>query len=166
MKELHEALTDTVIRPAIAADAARLNAALAQLSADLGDAHTATQDDILRAGWGPDPMFRACLAERDHKVVGLVMFTPYFSTVRGAGVMVSDLWISAGLRGAGLGPRLLAAALAQAGPVWGARWLKLSVYHTNADAARFYTKLGFVPAQGQTEMLLDEAGCRALKGLE
>ncbi len=149
-------------RLAQAGDAARLNAALRQLSQHLGDGHRATEHDLVRAGWGDAPAFRAQLAETD-RVVGAALYGPVFSTrIGGAGVYVSDLWVASGARGRNLGCRLLAAVLADATALWAARFLKLEVDEANPAARRFYARLGFAPRAGQTTMILDAAGCAAL----
>ena len=152
------------IRLAGRADADRLNAALARLSAVLGDTHRARAADLAAAGWGKHPVFRAQLAERGGTVVGAALYSPSYSTAKGAVVVyVADLWVDDALRGQGLGPRLLAAVSADGRATWGASALKLNVYHATPRARGFYERLGFVPADHQTEMLLDAAGCAALE---
>ncbi|MDE4142810.1 MULTISPECIES: GNAT family N-acetyltransferase [Rhodobacterales] len=156
-------------RPAGAQDVPALHWALTQLSQDLGDRHVAGEADLMRAGFGADPAFGALLAEAGPPVaartVGASLFSPVFSTVRGAaGVYVADLWVAADVRGQRLGQRLLAAVLQEAQRRWDARFLKLNVYDDSPDARRFYDRLGFKPAVSQTEMILDEAGCAALRG--
>ncbi|SFU20226.1 GNAT family N-acetyltransferase [Sedimentitalea nanhaiensis] len=145
-------------------DAERLNHALQRLSDHLGDTHLATPDDLERAGWGDTPVFRAMLAQTD-RLVGAAMYVPVFSTrIGGAGVYVSDLWVAPEQRGQHMGQRLLATVLEDAANVWGAMFLKLEVDQGNPDARRFYDRLGFIPAKNQTAMILDQAGCTALRG--
>jgi ribosomal protein S18 acetylase RimI-like enzyme len=81
---------------------------------------------------------------------------------QGAGVYVSDLWVSEATRGKGLGRRLLRAVADDAGRS-GARFLKLVVYDDNPDARAFYDRLGFSASQGETILTLDETGLAALK---
>ena len=104
-------MTDAIsIRRAEKADAEKLNAALIRLSEDIGDDHGASTQDLIRHGFGPSPAFHALLAERavDRAVVGTIVFSPIFSTVRAAaGLYVSDLWVARETRGSGLGKRLL-----------------------------------------------------------
>jgi GNAT superfamily N-acetyltransferase len=155
------------IRTAAAADAPALNAALARLSADLGDAHRADTADLVAAGWGENPAFRAQLALSGAQTVGIALYSPLFSTVRGgAGIYVSDLWVAPGKRSGGLGRQLLAAALADGRDRWAARFIKLAVYDGSPDARRFYDRLGFAPLAGLSDLILDEAACTALKGTE
>lgn len=158
-------MTPVTIRRAKAADAARLNRALAKLSAHLGDTHNASDAAIEQAGFGPSPSFIALLAERSEDVVGVAMFSQVFSTVMGAsGVLVSDLWIEETMRGEGLGRRLLAAAGKLAAEEWGTAYLKLSVSNSNADARAAYARLGFTPILGETPMILGGALFETLKG--
>ena len=103
------------------------------------------------------------VAEADGAVVGAVVFSPFFSTVRGgAGAYVSDLWVSEATRGSGLGRRLLAAARDAAGAEWGARFLKLAVYLDNPRARAFYIRLGFAPHDGEVYLTLGGPALAAL----
>ena len=154
----------TVIRLAEPADVPRLRAALASLAQTMGDPFEASEADLSRVLHGPAPLARAQLAEAGPGgLAGGTLYTPIFSTIRGAaGIYVSDLWTSAEARGQGLGPRLLAAALADAAAVWGASFLKLQVYDDNPHARRFYDRLGFAEALGHAEMVLEREACAAL----
>lgn len=156
-------------RSATAGDVPALHWALTQLSADLGDRHVAQEEDLRRAGFKGDPAFAAVLAEAGPpaaaRTVGACLFSPAFSTVRGAaGVYVADLWVASDLRGQKLGQRLLKAVLDTSHDRWRARFLKLNVYEDSRAARNFYDRLGFIPARSQTEMILEEAGCLALRG--
>ena len=149
-------MTEVVLRLARQGDAARLNRALARLSADLGDTHRATDAEVAAAGWGRAPVFRAILAEAAVDVVGVALYSPCFSTVRGGAVAyLSDLWVAEALRGSGIGRKLLAEAGRDAAATWSARRLKLNVYQTMSQTRRFYEALGFEPATHQTELHLD-----------
>ena len=143
-------------RSAMIDDAEALNAALSQLSAELGDTHRADVAALRELGWGASPAFRAILAETDDEVVGAALYSLY----------VSDLWTAPSVRGKGVGKGLLAAALRDGKQVWNARFMKLDVYHSSPDARQFYERLGFRPSDEQTKMMLDEAGCTALRGRE
>lgn len=157
-------MTEITIRRAKAEDAERLNEALAHLSGEIGDDHGGTAGLLREAGFGDDPAFRALLAEAGEQVVGTALYSPVFSTVRaGAGVYVSDLWVSSAARGQGLGKRLLQAVAADAGAVWNARFLKLVVYDDNEGARGFYDRLGFTASVGETTLTLNDKGLAALK---
>ena len=157
-------MAEVEIRRAGRADAARLNGALAALSRDLGDEHRASDADILAGGFGPYPSFVALLAERHDTVVGATVFSPVFSTTRGgAGLFVSDLWVAQDFRRVGLGRRLLAAASDTADALWGARFLKLGVYHANQDALAAYERLGFTPLKDGIGLIVEGDAYRNLR---
>ena len=136
------------IRPAMPGDAAELNKALGQLSADMGDEHRATDADVARFCFGPSPVFHALLAQTgDGTIVGAAAYSPFFSTVYGAvGIYVSDLWVDDQVRGKRLGQRLLAAVRAAGLKAWDARFIRLNVYHDNPRALAFYMRIGFTAA--------------------
>ena len=151
-------------RVASAADLERLEAALAALSADLGDTHAAGRDSLARALFGAHPSAHGLLAREGCRTQGAALFSPVYSTVMGAaGVYVSDLWVAPTARGQGLGRRLLAAVADEAGTLWGASWLKLAVYDHSTATQAFYRRLGFAQAQGQQEMRLEASGLAALQ---
>jgi ribosomal protein S18 acetylase RimI-like enzyme len=144
------------IRQAVPDDVAALNRALGQLSADMGDAHAASDADIARFCFGPSPVFHALLAETaDGSIVGVAAFSPFFSTVYGSvGIYVSDLWVSEQVRGRKLGHRILAAVRAFGLDAWEARFIRLNVYHDNPKALAFYQRVGFEPTTDTQYMTL------------
>ena len=151
------------IREARIDDAEALDSALRDLSAAIGDTHMAGPADLVRAGFGNNPSYRAIVAEGETGIGGVAVFSPMFSTVRGrAGIYVSDLWVSTTARGHGLGRRLLAAALDEGGRGWGAAFIKLAVYHDNSAARAFYEKLGFVESAHERNLVLSGPRLKAL----
>lgn len=157
-------MDDITIRKAGPEDAEQLDTALRHLSDAIGDEHGADAGLLRAAGFGANPAFRALLAETNGETVGAALYSPVFSTVRaGAGVYVSDLWVSEAARGKGLGRDLLRAVAHDAGAVWNARFLKLVVYDDNENARAFYDRLGFSASQGEIILTLDNKGLTALK---
>lgn len=134
------------IRRAVSKDASAVNQALAQLSADMGDVHRASDADVARFGFGPAAVFQALLAETaGGAIVGVSAFSPFYSTTLGAvGIYVSDLWVDGSTRGQRLGERLLAAVRDAGAAEWDASFIRLGVYHDNPRARAFYERLGFV----------------------
>lgn len=113
-----------------------------------------------RALFGPRPLLHAQMAEGDAPQ-GMILYFPEYSTHRGQpGLHVQDLWIEPGLRGQGLGRRLIGAALAAQD--WGAAYVTLQVTPDNRDAVAFYTRLGFT-FRGYQSILLDGPGLEALR---
>lgn len=107
--------------------------------------HPKVTGDTLRANlFGPAPLLRLVVAERGEVLCGYCLSLLMFSTWHGArGLHVIDLYVRPELRGAKAGERLLSAA---ADNSWreGARFIRLEVERGNADAERFYARLGFV----------------------
>ena len=145
-------------------DLTLLDAALRQLSADLGDPHNAGLD-ALRAGLtGAIPAAYGLLAVEGN-LIGATLFGPMFSTVRGAaGVYVSDLWVTEAARGKGLGRALLSQVARRAGMLWRAEWMMLAVYAHTPASRRFYERLGFEAHDSVTQMRLPQAAMRRLMG--
>jgi GNAT superfamily N-acetyltransferase len=106
------------------------------------DAVIASEADLLRDGFGPQPRFEARLALLDDRPVGFALVFTSYSTWKGRpGLYLEDLFVSEWARGRGVARRLLAdlAALAQAR---GYPRLDLAVLDWN-PARRFYQRLGF-----------------------
>lgn len=143
------------IRPPDKRDLAALDIALAALSREIGDPHTAGPQEIGRALFGAPPSAWALLADGPDGIAGVVLYAPIFSTVRGgAGLFVSDIWIDPAARGRKLGIRLLQAAAESAAAQWDAGFMRLSVHDHNEVAREFYDKLGFQAVSGETVMVL------------
>lgn len=137
------------------ADLARLEAGLRALSADIAEEYTTDSAILAQAVLGAQPAAQGLLAVNGGQTLGVALYSPLFSTVRGAaGVYVSDLWVSAEARGHGLGARLLAQVARDGAARWQATWLKLAVYDHSHSAQQFYQRLGFEPATGMQEMRL------------
>ncbi|MGY6704112.1 N-acetyltransferase family protein [Roseinatronobacter sp.] len=144
-------------------DLTRLETALRALSADIGEDYATDAAALAHALTGPRPAAYAILVLQGHEALGAAMFSPVFSTVRGAaGLYVSDLWVSGDARGQGLGARLLAQVAQQGARDWQATWIKLAVYDHSTASQRFYKRLGFELATGMQEMRLGAQGVSEL----
>jgi GNAT superfamily N-acetyltransferase len=105
------------------------------------DAVIATEADLLRDGWGPQPRFSCRIAELDGAVSGFALWFHNYSTWEGrAGIYLEDLYVSPAARGHGLGERMIV-DLAQLAVRDGLRRLDLSVLDWN-PARDFYHRLG------------------------
>jgi GNAT superfamily N-acetyltransferase len=154
------------IRPATPADAEVIAAMLSRLANETGDgARFATTPDAIRSlGFGHKALFEALIAEQDGAAAGLALFFPHFSSIRGQpGVYVQDLWTDPGLRGRGLGQRLLATVADHARVNWRAGYLALTTHGHNDAARAFYARLGFEAHPDDVPMILDGARFAALR---
>jgi GNAT superfamily N-acetyltransferase len=132
------------VRPATVADAGtlhRMSVALATYE-DQPHAVTSTVETLARDGFGPEPQFKAVIAESGGKPVGFAIYTFNYSVWTGArGIFIEDIWVEAEYRRAGAA-RAMMVALAKecAGKGW--RRIDLNVLDWNR-ARGFYDRLGF-----------------------
>ena len=69
----------------------------------------ATEADLVRHGFGPNPQFEAILAFLDRAPAGCAVFHSRFSTWLGRpGMYLEDLYVAEAARGIGVGRRLMA----------------------------------------------------------
>ena len=102
----------------------------------------ATEADLLRDGFGPDPRFRALIADVDGAPAGFALFFTSYSTWRGHhGIRLEDLYVTPELRGQGIGKALLA-RVAQIAVAEGCPRLEWDVLDWNAPAIAVYERLG------------------------
>ena len=101
-----------------------------------------TEADLVRDGFGPQPKFRALIAEWDGRAAGYALFFGFYSTWEGRpGLFLEDLFVRQAFRGKGIGKALLAnvAGIAKRENCYGVRW---EVLDWNQPAIDFYKRLG------------------------
>jgi GNAT superfamily N-acetyltransferase len=101
-----------------------------------------TEADLVRDGFGPEPKFRALIAEWDGQTAGYALFFGFYSTWEGhPGLFLEDLFVRQPFRGKGIGRALLAkvAGIARRENCYGVRW---EVLDWNQPAINFYKRLG------------------------
>ncbi len=132
------------IRPAAIQDAGlilKLIRDLAEYERSLEQA-LATEEDILRDGFGHNPKFFVLIAEWQGKPAGFALYFFDYSTWMGkAGIYLEDLFVLEAFRGKGIGKALLAelAKVAIREKCYGVRW---QVLDWNSPAIEFYQSLG------------------------
>lgn len=134
------------IRPATSKDAALLTTLIHELAEfdRLGHEAGVTEEDIARDGFGPNPKFRAVIAESDGQVSGYAVFFEFYSTFQGrAGLFLDDIFVREKFRKQGIGKALVAhvAGIAWKEGYFSMRW---EVLDWNTPAIEFYRKLGAV----------------------
>ncbi len=156
-------MTDIQIRRAEKADIQSVNHALRQLSEHMSDPHPITDQTLSEAVFGEHGAAQILIAEKEDRLVGLTMFSPYVSTTLGGiGIYISDLWVDLSMRGKGLGPRLMYEATKQF-PV-PVRRIKLEVYQDNTNARETYLRLGFRPGKRAESLSLAESDFDNIRG--
>ena len=125
-------------------DIHRLIRALAEYERSL-DSATASEEDLRRALFGPQPAAFAHVAEDAGRVVGFALWFLNFSTWTGQhGIYLEDLFVDEAIRGYGHGKALLT-ELARLCTERGYQRLEWSVLKWNTPSIGFYKSLGAQP---------------------
>jgi GNAT superfamily N-acetyltransferase len=132
-----------IIRTAAIADAALIRQLIWELAdfEKTPDQVQTTEADIARDGFGVDPQFRALIAEWSGHPAGFALFFSYYSTWRGAGFYLEDLFVRPDFRGRGIGKALFA-RVARIAQREDRSFIKLSVLNWNQTAIEMYQALG------------------------
>jgi GNAT superfamily N-acetyltransferase len=106
------------------------------------DAVSATQEALLRDGFGPNPFYFCLIAEHDKAPAGFALYFFNYSTWMGRpGLYLEDLFVHPEFRGLGIGKALLqrAAAIAVENNCPRLQW---EVLDWNSPAIDFYRAMG------------------------
>lgn len=134
----------TTIRSATEADVAQILAfvrALAEFER-APDAVTATEEGLLRDGFGPNPFYYCLIAEQDGHPAGFALYFFNYSTWMGQpGIYLEDLFVDPEFRGLGIGKALLQQVAASAVEK-GCQRMQWEVLDWNTSAIEFYRAMG------------------------
>jgi GNAT superfamily N-acetyltransferase len=133
-----------IIRAATIEDIPEILALIRELAAYERDplAVVATEDDLLREGFGTSPRFYTLMAEVSGEIAGFALYFFNFSTWKGrSGIHLEDLFVRPQFRGLGIGKKLLS-AVAEAAIQNGCGRLQWDVLDWNQTAIDFYEGLG------------------------
>lgn len=125
------------------------------------DSVVATEEDLRRHGFGPEPRFEAILAFLGGEPAGCALFHSRFSTWLGRpGLYLEDLYVAEAARGKGVGKRLMA-RLAEIAVERG--WGRIDFHVLDWNPAReFYHRLGMENLSEWLRYGADEAALQRL----
>ncbi len=156
--------SDLIIRPARPADAGLIHALVRELAdyEKLLDSVEATEADVARDLFGPQPRIFCDIAEARGEPIGFALWFYNYSTFRGRhGIYLEDLFVRPAARGKGAGKALLR-RLARRCLDEGLGRLEWAVLDWNAPAIGFYDAL---QAQAMNEWIVRRLSGEALARL-
>ena len=105
------------------------------------DAVVITKEALIRDGFGSQPKFHGLIAEWEGQAIGYALFFGFYSSWKGSGIFLEDLFVREAFRGRGIGRALLCqvARIARQEGSYGIRW---EVLGWNESAIKFYKSLG------------------------
>lgn len=134
---------EVIIRKAEARDVPRMMALVHELAVfeRAPDEVTVTEQQMLDAGFGSDPVWVGWVAEREESLLGMAVCYERYSTWKGRRLYLEDIVVTESARGHRIGEKLFKQCVAYAlekkynGMLW-------QVLDWNVDAMRFYDRFG------------------------
>lgn len=121
------------------------------------DAVLITESDLIRDGFGENPLFHVFVAEVDTEIVGIALYYYRFSTWKGKTIHLEDLIVKDKMRGSGLGMALYSEIMEQAKRD-NLRRVEWNVLDWNTPAVKFYENSGAKVFEEWRVVQMDEAG--------
>ncbi|MFK5983398.1 MAG: GNAT family N-acetyltransferase [Flavobacteriaceae bacterium] len=123
------------------------------------DAVIVTTDDLVKEGFGKDPLFTCFVAEMEDEIVGMALIYYRFSTWKGRAIHLEDLIIKENLRGSGIGKALYTRVIQYAAEKQVKR-IEWAVLNWNIGAIKFYERSGANVMKDWYIAQMDEEGIR------
>ena len=105
------------------------------------DAVLITAEDLVRDGFGTNPLFHVFVAEVEKEIVGIALYYYRYSTWKGKTIHLEDLVVKDSMRGTGLGYALYSEVIQQAQKD-NVRRIEWTVLDWNTTAIDFYENSG------------------------
>ncbi|AWH84153.1 GNAT family N-acetyltransferase [Flavobacterium album] len=121
------------------------------------DAVVVTVDELVRDGFGSNPLFHTFVAEADGEVIAMALFYYRYSTWKGRTIHLEDLIVKENKRGTGAGSALYKEVIkfAKADGVRRVEWV---VLNWNTHAIQFYERSGAAILQDWLTVQMNEEG--------
>jgi GNAT superfamily N-acetyltransferase len=126
-----------------------------------GDEVRITEEMLAKDGFGETPQFHALVAEWDAEAAGFALYFNYYSTWRGKGLHLEDLYVRPALRGRGIGTALIA-EIARIAAHEGRLLVKWEVLGWNQGAVELYKSLGAIVLEDWRSVLLEGEALKKL----
>ena len=121
------------------------------------DAVKITVKDLIRDGFGDQPLFHVFVAEINSEIVGIAFYYYRYSTWKGKIIHLEDLVVKNNMRGKGVGYALYSEIIKQAQKD-NVRRIDWNVLDWNTPAIDFYEKTGAKVLKEWHVAQMDEAG--------
>lgn len=121
------------------------------------------EETLIKDGFGSKPKFRALIAEWGGQAIGYALFFGFYSSWKGSGLFLEDLFVRKAFRGRGIGRALLSevARVARREGSIGIRW---EVLDWNESAIKFYKSLGGEFLDDWRQVFLEAGSINQLAG--
>jgi GNAT superfamily N-acetyltransferase len=154
-----------LIRPATVADAPILLKLIRELAEYERQPNVVVinEETLIKDGFESQPKFRALIAEWEEQAIGYALFFGFYSSWKGPGIFLEDLFVREAFRCRGVGRALLsevARVARQEGSV-GIRW---EVLDWNEPAIKFYKSLGAGFLDAWKQVVLETDAINRLAG--
>ncbi len=124
------------------------------------DAVVVTEEDLVRDGFSPNPLFHCFVAEVNDQIIGIALYYYRYSTWKGKTIHLEDLIVREKERGIGAGMALYKEVIKQ-GEKDGVRRIEWAVLDWNQNAIDFYVKTGAKVLSDWRLVQMDEQGMEA-----
>ena len=124
------------------------------------DAVVITEEDLIRDGFGTNPLFHVFVAEEESEpkeIVGIALYYYRYSTWKGKTIHLEDLVVKQSKRSSGIGYALYTEIIKQ-GKKDGVRRIEWAVLDWNTPAIEFYKKTGAKVLDDWRVAQMDEKG--------
>jgi GNAT superfamily N-acetyltransferase len=121
------------------------------------DAVVVTVADLVRDGFGTQPLFHVFVAEVNQEIIGMALYYYRYSTWKGKTIHLEDLIVKEEKRGTGTGFALYREIMKQ-GKKDNVRRIEWNVLNWNTPAINFYNKSGAKKLDDWRVVHMDEAG--------